>query len=161
MTLEEALKGAKRVLEIGDRRIEVKIPAGVRTGSRIRLAGQGEPGRNGGQPGDLYLIARVLPHPTFERDGDDLYIEVPVDIYTAALGGEIRVPTLDGAVLLNIPPQTQSGKSFRLRGKGMPKLGDPASKGDLYAKVKLVLPVPLSEREIRSFQELAQARHKT
>ena len=158
VTLEDAFKGATRVLEMGDRRIEVKIPPGLRTGSRIRLAGQGEPGGKGGQPGDIYLVARVLPHETFERDVDDLYIEVPVDIYTAALGGEIRVPTLDGAVMLNIPPQTQSGKRFRLRGKGMPKLGNPESKGDLYAKIRLILPIPLSERERKAFQELAQAR---
>jgi curved DNA-binding protein len=161
VTLEEAFKGTTRVLTIGERSLEVKIPAGVRTGSRIRLAGQGEPSRNGGLPGDLYLIPRVLPHQTFERDGDDLYIKVPVDIYTAALGGEIRVPTLDGAVMLKIPPQTQSGKTFRLRGKGMPKLKDSGSRGDLYAKISLLLPLPLSEREIKSYQELAQARRKT
>jgi curved DNA-binding protein len=160
LTLEEAFKGTTRVLEIGDRRVEVKIPAGVRTGSRIRLAGQGEPGRNGGPPGDLYLIARILPHPTFERDGDDLHMEVPIDIYTAALGGEVRVSTLDGAVMLSIPPQTQSGKNFRLRGKGMPKLGDTGSKGDLYVKTRLVLPTPLSEQEVRALRELAQARQK-
>jgi curved DNA-binding protein len=160
LTLEEAFKGTTRVLEIGDRRVEVKIPAGARTGSRIRLAGQGEPGRTGGPPGDLYLITRILPHPTFERDGDDLHMEVPIDIYTAALGGEVRVSTLDGAVMLSIPPQTQSGKNFRLRGKGMPKLGDTGSKGDLYVKTRLVLPTPLSEQEVRALRELAQARQK-
>ncbi len=160
LTLEEAFRGATRVLERGERRVEVRIPAGVKTSSRIRLAGQGEPGRNGGPPGDLYLIARVLSHPTFERDGDDLHMEVPIDIYTAALGGEVRVQTLDGAVMLSIPSQTQSGRNFRLRGKGMPRLGNPGSKGDLYAKVRLVLPIPLSEQELNALRELAQARQK-
>lgn len=160
VTLEEAFRGTTRLLEIGDRRVEVKIPAGVRTGSRIRLAGQGEPGRNGAPAGDLYLITRVLSHPTFELDGDDLHMEVPIDIYTAAVGGDIRVPTLDGAVMLKVPPQTQSGKNFRLRGKGMPKLGNPGSKGNLYVKARLVLPTPLTEQEIRALRDLAQARQK-
>ncbi len=158
VTLEEALRGASRLLQIGDRRIEAQIPPGVRTGSRIRLAGQGEPGRNGGPAGDLYLVVRVLPHQTFEREGDDLYTEVPVDVYTAALGGEVRVPTLDGAVMLRIPPGSQTSRSFRLRGKGMPRLGNPSQRGDLFARVKLMLPEPLTDRELNAFRELAAAR---
>jgi curved DNA-binding protein len=159
ITLEEAFRGTTRALQIGDRRIEAKIPPGVYTGARVRLAGQGEPGRQGGAGGDLYLIIRVAPHPTFERDRDDLFVEVPVDIYTAALGGEVRVPTLDGAVMLKIPPQTQSGRTLRLRGKGMPRLDDPNARGDLYARVRLMLPEPLTERELQAFSELAAARH--
>ena len=124
------------------------------------MAGQGEPGQSGGEAGDLYLLIRVLPDANFEREGDDLYAEVPVDIYSAALGGEVRVPTLDGAVLLKIPPRTQAGRSFRLRGKGMPHLGNPAQRGDLYARVRLVLPEPLSEREMNGLQELRDARQK-
>jgi curved DNA-binding protein len=99
-----------------------------------------------------------LPHATFERDGDDLFTEVPVDIYTAAVGGEVRIPTLDGSVMLKIPPQTQSGRTFRLRGKGMPRLNEPQRRGDLYARVRLMLPEPLSERELQAFCELAEAR---
>jgi curved DNA-binding protein len=152
------LHGAKRTLQIGERRIEASIPAGVQTGSRVRLAGQGEPGRNGGEAGDLYLVMRVLPDPNFEREGDDLYTEVPVDIYSAALGGEVRVPTLDGALMLKIPARTQAGRSFRLRGKGMPHLGNPAQRGDLYARVRLVLPEPLSEQELKGLRELREAR---
>jgi curved DNA-binding protein len=158
VTLEEALRGTTRLLQIGDRRVEAKIPPGVETGSRVRLARQGEPGRNGGEPGDLYLVIRVLPHPTFERQGEDLFVDVPVDVYTAALCGEVRVPTLEGAVMLKVPPRTQSGRNFRLRGKGMPRLGNPGSRGDLYARVNLVLPEPLTEREIEAFRELAAAR---
>ena len=158
VTLEEALSGTTRSIQIGDRRIEAKIPPGVYTGARVRLAGQGEPGRQGGPAGDLFLNIRMAPHPTFERSGDDLFTDVSVDIYTAALGGEVRVPTLDGAVMLKIPPQTQSGRTFRLRGKGMPRLDDPNTRGDLYARVRLVLPEPLSERELQTFRELAAAR---
>jgi curved DNA-binding protein len=158
VTLEEAFRGTTRALQIGERRIEAKIPPGVYTGARVRLAGQGEPGRQGGPAGDLYLNIRVAPHATFERDADDLFTEVPVDVYTAALGGEVRVPTLDGAVMLKIPPQTQSGRTLRLRGKGMPRLDDPNTRGDLYARVRLVLPEPLSERELQAFRELAAAR---
>jgi curved DNA-binding protein len=158
ITLEEAFRGTTRTLQIGERRIEAKIPPGVDTGTRLRLAGQGEPGRQGGQAGDLYLNIRVAPHASIERDGDDLFAEVPVDIYTAALGGEVRVPTLDGAVMLKIPPRTQSGRSLRLRGKGMPRMNEPSARGDLYARVRLVLPEPLSERELQAFRELAAAR---
>ncbi len=100
VTLEEAFHGGTRTLQVGERRIEAQIPPGVNTGSRIRLAGQGEPGRNGGPPGDLYLIVHVPPHSLFEREGDDLDVEVAVDIYTAALGGEVRVPTLDSVFIV-------------------------------------------------------------
>jgi curved DNA-binding protein len=158
VTLDEAYHGTTRRLQIGDRRIEARIPPGVRNGSRVRLAGQGEPGRDGGPAGDLYLLVRLLPHPNFQLKGDDLYTEVPVDIYTAVLGGEVRVPTLDRPVLLKIPPQTQAGRSFRLRGKGMPRPGDPKTQGDLFAKVRLVLPEPMSEQEVNTFRELAAVR---
>jgi len=158
VTLEEVYHGGARQVQIGDRRIEVRIPPGVRSGSRVRLSGQGEPGRNGGPPGDLYLITRLLPHPIFEREGEDLHTEVPVDIYTAVLGGEVRVPTLDRPVMLKIPPRTQAGRSFRIRGKGMPKLGQPNTRGNLYARVRLVLPEPMSEQEISAFRDLAARR---
>lgn len=158
ITLEEAYRGATRLLQIGDRRIEARIPPGVRTGSRVRLAGQGEPGRSGGPAGDVYLVIRIQPHPTFELEGDDLHTEVRVDIYTAVVGGEARVPTLDRPVLLKIPPRTQADRSFRLRGKGLPRLGDPDTRGDLYARVKLVLPENMSDEEVETFRKLAEAR---
>jgi len=158
LTLEEAFHGASRVLQMDGRRIEAQIPPGVRSGSRVRLSGQGEPGRGSAPAGDLYLIIRVLPHARFEREGDDLYTEIPVDIYTAVLGGEVRVPTLEREVLLKIPSRTNSGRSFRLRGKGMPRLGDPRTRGDLYARVRLVLPENMSERELEMFRKLAAER---
>jgi curved DNA-binding protein len=158
LALEEALRGSSRLLQIGERRIEANIPRGVRTGSRVRLAGQGESGWGGGPAGDLYLVTRVQPHPNFEREGDDLYTEVPVDIYTAVLGGEVQVPTLERPLILRIPPQTQAGRSFRLRGKGMPRLANPDQRGDLYARVRLVLPERMTEAELAAFRELAAQR---
>lgn len=160
VTLEEAYHGTSRILQMDGRRIEARIPPGVRTSSRIRLSGQGEPGRNGGPPGDLYLVVRVLPNEKFEREGDDLYTDLPVDVYTAVLGGEVRVPTLGREVLLSIPARTQAGRSLRLKGKGMPKLNDPKSHGDLYARVRLVLPEHLSDRELELFRELAAERQR-
>jgi curved DNA-binding protein len=158
LTLEEAFHGAERLLEMDGHRIKAGIPPGVRTGSRVRLAGQGEPGQNGGPAGDLYLIIQVLPDNTFERAGDDLHIEVPVDIFTAIAGGEIRIPTLERPLILKIPPRTNAGRSFRLRGKGMPHLGDSKRRGDLFAMVRLVLPEPLSDQEVNSIRALASSR---
>jgi len=158
ISLEEAFRGTKRVLEKDGRRLEVTIPPGVRTGSRVRIAGQGGPGVGGGRPGDLYLKVTVLPHPIFKRQGDDLHCEVPVDLYTAVLGGEVRVPTLEGDVMLKIPPGTQGGQTFRLRGKGMPNLRNPRQRGDLYVKVQVQVPQNLSQRERELFRELAKRR---
>ena len=158
LTLEEAYRGATRTVQIGDRRIEARIPPGVRTGSRVRLSGQGGQGRDGGPGGDLYLVVRLLPHPNFELEGDDLHTEVPIDIYTAVVGGEVRVPTLDRPVMLKIPPRTQGGRTFRLRGRGMPKPGDPKKRGDLYVRVKLVLPENMTEEELNTFRSLAAKR---
>jgi curved DNA-binding protein len=160
LTLEEAFHGADRLLEIDRHRIKASIPQGVRTGSRVRLAGQGEPGHNSGPAGDLYLIVNILPNDTFERAGDDLHLEVPVDIFTAIAGGETRIPTLERPLILKIPPRTNAGRSFRLRGKGMPHLGDPKTRGDLFALVRLVLPDPLTDQEVNSIRELASTRQK-
>ena len=158
LTLEEAFHGADRLLEVDGHRIQASIPPGVRTGSRVRLSGQGEPGYNSGPAGDLYLIVNILPNNTFEREGSDLHIDVAVDIFTAVTGGEIRIPTLERPLLLKIPPRTNAGRSFRLRGKGMPHLGDPEKHGDLFAMVRLVLPDPLTDQEVDSIRELASSR---
>ena len=158
LTLEEAFHGAERLLEIDGHHIKAGIPPGVGTGSRVRLAGQGEPGHNGGPAGDLYLVVHILPNETFEREGDNLHLEVPVDIFTAIAGGEIRVPSLERPLILTIPPRTNANRSFRLRGKGMPHLGDPKTRGDLFALVRLVLPDPLTDQEVNSIRELASSR---
>ena len=126
--------------------LSVKVPAGVDDGDRIRLSGEGEAGRNGGPPGDLYVEIRVKPHKLFEREGADLSTEVPISFATATLGGEVELPTLDGHVSLKIPAGTQSGKVFRLRGKGVSTVRD-ARKGDLFAQVAVETPVNLSAEQ--------------
>ncbi len=160
LSLEEAARGTTRTLQVGDRRIEASIPAGVRTGSRVRLAGQGGPGGAGAQAGDLYLVVRLLPNPNFELEGDELHTKVPVDVLTAVAGGEVRVNTLDRPVMLKIPPMTNSGQTFRLRGKGFPKVGKPQDRGDLYARVNLVLPENMTDEELDALRSLA-AKRKT
>ena len=139
--------------------LSVKVPAGVDDGDRIRLSGEGEAGRNGGPPGDLYVEIRVNAHKLFERDGADLACEVPISIATATLGGEVELPTLDGHVSLKIPAGTQSDKVFRLRGKGVATVRD-RRVGDLFARVAVETPVSLtSEQEslLKKFDELVKA----
>ncbi len=187
ISLEEAFNGTRRVLDlqtesvcpacqgmgrvknglcgqcggqgriIKPRRLEVKIPAGVRDGSKVRIAGEGNPG-SGGPNGDLYLVIKVAPHPLFKLEGDDLTVDVPVSLTTAVLGGEVQVPTLKGSKLaLKIPPETQNGKVFRLARQGMPRLNDTA-RGDMLARVSVVLPVNLTEKERGLFEQFKALR---
>jgi len=163
ISLEEAFTGATRVVQLTDersqraRRIEVKIPQGVADGARVRIAGQGGPGLGKAQPGDLMLLISVRPHPVFAREGDDLRVTVPVPVTVAALGGEIEVPTPRGNRLaLKIPPETQSGRVFRLRRQGMPRINRPDERGDLLAEIAVHLPTPLTERHRALFTEMAQ-----
>jgi len=138
------------------KRLEVKIPAGVKTGSRVRIAGKGQAGY-GGTSGNLYLVISVKPHRSLERRGDNLHVEVPVPLTVAMLGGEVQVPTLKGKLALKIPPETQNGRSFRLAAQGMPHLGSSA-RGDLLARVNIVLPTKLSPDEKKLFQQLNELR---
>ncbi len=159
ISLDEAYHGTKRILQKDGKKIEVDIRPGVKTGSRVRLAKQGGAGVGAGPAGDLFLSIQVLPDPRFERNGDDITVEVPVDLYTAILGGEVAVPTPKGSsLMLKIPPGTQNGKSFRLANKGMPKLNETNNFGNLYARVKIVLPEKLSPKEIELFEQLKQLR---
>ena len=139
-------------------RLEVKIPPGVTTGSRVRVSGKGQAGINVGQPGDLYLNITVTPHPAFERQGDNLLTNVSVPLTVAILGGEVQVPTPKGKLALKVPPETQNGRVFRLAGQGMPRLGNPALKGDLMARVNVVLPTKLTDKEKDLFRQLDQLR---
>ena len=187
VTLEEAYQGSKRVLElkteevcnvcagsgriknmscgtcggsgrvVRPRRLEVKIPPGVKNGSRIRVAGEGSAGYGGGAKGDLFLVVKVAPHKSFDRKGDDLYTEVPVSLVSAMLGGEVEVPTPKGKLSLKVPAETQNGKVFRLAGQGMPRLNT-SSRGDLHAKVKVVLPTKLNKEERQLFEKLRSYR---
>jgi DnaJ-class molecular chaperone len=147
-------QGAGAVLRA--RKIEVRVPAGVETGSRVRIAGEGKGGTAGGPRGDLYLIVSVRPHQRFERRGADLHVDVDVPVADAVLGTEVEVPTLTGKALLKLPPLTQNGRSFRLSGLGMPRLGG-GGRGDLYARIRVRLPEQLSERERQLFEELRAA----
>ena len=187
VSLQEAYAGATRTIEIRDgegrcmvcggagtlagatchacrgsgtaaplRRIQVTIPAGVQDGSRIRVSGRGGPGANGGAPGDLYLLVSVGTDERFERRGDDLHVDMDVPVADAALGGEATVPTLKGKTLaLRVPAGTQGGKVFRLAGQGMPRTS--GGFGDLYAKVRLVLPEPLTDEQRRLFEQLRES----
>ena len=145
----------------GDGRVEkqknlsVKVPAGVDTGDRIRLAGEGEAGVNGGPAGDLYVVVSVREHKIFQRDGKNLYCEVPISFVDAALGGELEVPTLDGRVKLKIPDGAQTGKLFRLRGKGVTPVRG-GSAGDLLCRIAVETPVNLTKRQRELLEELRE-----
>ena len=154
ISLQEAFRGTTRLLQKDGRRLEVKIPAGTATGTRIRMAGEGTPGAAGAEAGDLYLRVRVAADPRSERRGDDLYVTLAVDLYTAVLGGTVTVDTLSGPVALTVPAGTPNGRTFRLRGKGMPHLRHPDRHGNLYARVEIQLPTQLTARERELFEEL-------
>jgi DnaJ-class molecular chaperone len=192
LTLEEAFQGAKKSLSLeldepcpqcggsgnvnrrpcprcrgggwtrATRNLQVKIPAGVETGSRVRMASEGAGGGSSdrGARGDLYLRVTVAPHPRFERRGDDLYMDLPVPVTLAALGGEVSVPTLKGQVSMKIPPETSSGKTFRLPGYGMPHLKDGGA-GDQFVRVQITIPTGLGPREKELYQELKKLRAET
>ncbi len=157
ITLEEAYQGTTRELVRDGRRVTVSIPRGARSGTKVRIRGEGSPGL-GRDAGDLYLVVNVEPHAVFERKGDDLYADAPVDLYTAVLGGETRVRTLDGEVVLKVAPESQAGQPVRLRGKGMPRLHEPQSRGDLYVRLQVQVPRNLTDEERDLFARLARLR---
>lgn len=165
VSLDEAFEGTTKVFTIASgqgaspRRIEVKIPAGVREGSKIRLAGKGTAGPTG-QRGNLYLTVKMAPHPGYERKGDDLHRDVMVPFTTAALGGEIEVPTLKGSVKMKIPAGTQSGQTFRLGGQGMPRLNK-SGRGNLYARIRISVPKNLTSRQRELIEEFARSTETT
>ena len=158
LTLEEAFHGATRRISIKQgghaRSVDVRIPPGVKDSSRVRAAGEGEAGANGGASGDLYLRVKLKPHALFERDGNDLRTKVAVPVTTAVLGGEANVPTITGSVRLKIPETTQNGQVFRLKGHGMPLLGKGAERGDLYAAVEIQLPRAVGKDERHHWEAL-------
>ncbi|HSK10392.1 MAG TPA: DnaJ C-terminal domain-containing protein [Vicinamibacterales bacterium] len=161
LTLEEAMRGAMRRLAVKHgghtRTVDVRIPAGVSDGSRVRIGGEGEQGTGGARAGDLYLRVRLHPDPRFERKGRDLHTSVQVPLTVAVLGGEAQVPVPgDGPVRLRIPPTTQNGQVFRLRGHGMPAVGKPNERGDLYATVNVRLPRHLTDEQRQHFEALAR-----
>jgi DnaJ-class molecular chaperone len=150
ISFEEAMRGTTTQLPIRHRggrmeRLQVKIPPGVDTGTKVRVAGKGEPGAFGGQPGDVYIVLKVRPHAYFKRQGNDILYEVPVNLAEAMLGAKIDVPTIDGLTTMTLPAGTQNGQRFRLRGKGVP-LPRHDGRGDQYVTVRVVLPEKLDTR---------------
>jgi curved DNA-binding protein len=156
ITLSEAYHGAGRTFDRGGKRLDVTIPPGASTGTRVRLSGQGASGQ--AQAGDLYLVVEVGPDPRFERQGDDLIVDAPTDLYTALLGGEVKVPTPAGDVVLTVPAGSQPGQTFRLKGRGMPQLRHPSTHGDLFARLRVQLPTNLSAEERELLSRLAKLR---
>jgi DnaJ-class molecular chaperone len=165
ITLEEAFGGTQRSIQVAGvggnpgRTIKVKIPVGADNGTRVRIGGEGRPAPRGGKPGDMLLSISVKPHERFTREGNDLHVALPVDLYTLMLGGDARLTMLDGKTLtLAIPPDTPNGKVFRLSGQGMPRLRSTETRGSLYAKAEAMLPQPLSPRERELFEKLRKLR---
>lgn len=155
ISLLEAYQGTTRRIELDGRRLDVKIPPGAKTGTKVRVAGaiSSEPG---GQKGDLYLVIQVHDDPRFERENNDLYTDANVDLFTAVLGGEVTVETLSGNVVLTIPAGTQPGQTFRLRGRGMPHLRNPEKHGDLFVRIHVDIPRKLSDQQKKLFEQLRE-----
>ena len=161
LTLEQAFGGVTQRLrqsgDTGERTVDVRIPAGVDTGSRVRVAGKGGKGTGGAAAGDLYLRVQVAPHPIYTRKGRDLYMRAAMPLATAVLGGEVEVPTIEGRkVRLKVPAGTQEGQVFRIRGQGMPSLGNGSDRGDQYATAHVMLPRNLSPEARKQFESLAR-----
>ncbi|WP_337843877.1 DnaJ C-terminal domain-containing protein [Thermus sp.] len=153
LALEEAFRGGERVLEVGGRRVSVSIPPGVQDGALLRVPGMGGPGE---PPGDLLLTVRLLPHPRFRLEGQDLYATLDVPAPIAVVGGKVRAETLEGPVEVTIPPRTQAGRKLRLRGKGWP---GPGGRGDLYLEVRITIPERLTPEEEALWRKLAEVHH--
>ena len=158
ISLKEAYSGTARLLQIGERRVEVRIPPGARSGTKIRVPGAGPAGAGGGQPADLYLLLNVADDPLYERQGDDLHTHVSVDVFKAMLGGEAEIYTMGGKLLLTIPAGTQPEQVFRVAGRGMPRLKKAGQKGDLYVHLKVQIPRQLNARQKSLLEEAARAK---
>lgn len=158
ITLEEAYAGARKILELNGKKLKLQFKPGIADGQVIKLPGKGGQGMDGGPDGDLFLRLHVIPHPVFERRGDDLHMPLPVEVQDAAAGRQVEVQTLKGGLKLKTPPMTDNGKVFRLKGQGMPVYGKEAAYGDLYVTVSLRLPRDLSPEELETFREMSRAR---
>ena len=155
ITLDEAYHGGERSFKINGQRMKVKIPKGIEDGKRLKLRGKGGKSPQGGQAGHLYLTIHIVKHDRFERKSDNLYLEHPINLYKAVLGGTTRIETFKGNVKLQIPKGTQNGKSFRFKGYGMPQFNKPDTYGDLFVTIRPEIPESLSQREEELFKELA------
>lgn len=158
ISLEEAFRGVQRMLSLGEEKISITVPPGVADGQILRVRGKGGKGRRGGESGHLYLTVTIQPDPRFERKGDDLYIEIHIPLYKAVLGGDLTINTISGNVNIKIPKETQSGKSLRLKGLGMPVYLKKGESGSLYVKILIDIPQNLSKEEIELFTKLKDLR---
>jgi curved DNA-binding protein len=157
ITLREAYEGTMRYVESTTRKSKVAIPKGATDGTKVRVKGEGEQGRMGGEAGDLYLVVKVLPDAQFIRDGDNLLVDVPCDMFTALLGGEVEVPTMTRPVRIKVAAGTQSGQKLRVAGKGMPKMRTEGEFGDLFAKIQITVPKNLTDDQRHLAQQLKEA----
>jgi curved DNA-binding protein len=160
VTLEEAYNGVEKIFEINGQTIKLKLKKGVADGQVLKLSGKGYPGHNGGPAGDLLLTIKVQKHPLYNRIDDDLYMDIPLDIYSAVLGGKLDVNTLKGKIKISIPPESSNGKTLRLAGLGMPKYGKDSQYGDMFVKLDLQTPKNLTAEEKKLFTELAELNKK-
>ncbi|MEL6671770.1 MAG: J domain-containing protein [Bacteroidota bacterium] len=154
ISLEEAYQGHQGVWTVEGKRIKLKIPAGVKDGQILRLKGKGNPGRNGAPAGDMLLKVGIKPHQKFQRKEDDIYLELPIDLYTAVLGKKVKFPSLKGPLQVSIPPGTQPDEKLKLKGLGMPSFDQPDTFGDLYLQIKVQIPKKLSKKARSLFEQL-------
>jgi len=159
LSLEEAYNGTQRLMNVNGEKLQMKFKPGVKDGQKLRIRGKGGMGSNNGERGDIYVGIHIAPHPHFERKENDLYCEAPVNLYTLVLGGKATIHTLKGNIKIDIPKETDNGKTLRLKGMGMPVYGNEKTCGDLYAKVKAILPKELSKEEVELFQKLKKLDH--
>jgi curved DNA-binding protein len=156
LSLEDVSQTHPRTLNVNGKNVRITIPAGVENGQKIKLKGYGAPGVNGGHAGDLIITFSILDHPRFKRSGNDLHTTVDLDLYTAVLGGDKTIDTLDGKIKLKIAPETQNGTKSRIRGKGLPVYKHEGQSGDLYITFNIIIPTNLSEKERELFRQLAE-----
>jgi curved DNA-binding protein len=159
ISLEEAYYGTSRLMEVNGEKLQMKFKPGTKDGQTLRIKGKGAPGSGKGDRGDIYVTVHIPPHPHFERKENDIHCEAPIELYTAILGGKATIRTLKGIIKIDIPKETENGKVLRLKGMGMPVFGQENVYGDLYARVKVILPKNLSEEEIELFKQLKNKNH--
>ncbi|MEX0778140.1 MAG: J domain-containing protein [Balneolales bacterium] len=158
ITLDDAYHGSEKSFMLNGKRYKIKVPPGIESGKRLKLKGKGEPSPAMGASGDLFIKLNIVLHPTFRRDGDNLHVDLPIELYTAVLGGTVNVPTLDEQFNIKIPPETQPGKTLRLSGRGMPNFKSPKQRGNLYVKLNVHIPEKLTPKEKKLFEQLSKMR---
>jgi curved DNA-binding protein len=158
LTLEEAFHGTSRIIQLNGSKIEVKFKPGINEGQILKIPKKGNSGKFGGETGDLLIKVKVSPHKSVERKGNDLYVEIPVDLYKAVLGGTMKISSFSGKLDINIPPETQPGETIKIAGEGMPVYGKPEQRGDLYLKIQVRIPQGLSTKEKELFEKLKKLR---